>query len=142
MQNWTSEMWQIAGISLVVGVIIGYFLVRLTKGSVKKQLETENELKAVKEQVSNQKQELEKHFSESAELLKNLAQDYQKLYQHLASSSTKLLPNSEQQALFSQNLITNESQEASAETGEHINPARLEPKDYSEGSSGLLKAER
>ena len=36
MQSWTPEMWQAAVIGLVAGVILGYLLVRLTKGSVKK----------------------------------------------------------------------------------------------------------
>ena len=47
MQSWTPEMWQAAVIGLVVGVILGYVLLRLTKGSVKKQVQTEAELKAV-----------------------------------------------------------------------------------------------
>jgi len=45
MQSWTPEMWQAAVIGLVVGVILGYLLLRLTKGSVKKQVQTEAELK-------------------------------------------------------------------------------------------------
>ncbi|SUB35469.1 putative transmembrane protein [Pasteurella multocida] len=36
MQNWTTEMWQAAGIGLVIGLILGYLFLRLTKGSVKK----------------------------------------------------------------------------------------------------------
>lgn len=35
MQNWTPEMWQSALVGLVVGLILGYLLLRLTKGSVK-----------------------------------------------------------------------------------------------------------
>lgn len=35
MQNWTTEMWQAAGIGLVIGLILGYLFLRLTKGSVK-----------------------------------------------------------------------------------------------------------
>ena len=62
MQNWTPEMWQAALIGLIIGWVLAYVLLRLTKDSVKKQLE--------------------KHFAESAELLKTLAQDYQKLYRH------------------------------------------------------------
>ena len=50
MQSWTPEMWQAAVIGLVVGVILGYLLLRLTKGSVKKQVQTEAELKEVKTQ--------------------------------------------------------------------------------------------
>ena len=48
MQSWIPEIWQAAVIGLVVGVILGYLLLRLTKGSVKKQVQTEAELKEVK----------------------------------------------------------------------------------------------
>ncbi len=137
MQNWTTKMWQAAGIGLVIGLILGYLFLRLTKGSVKKQLQTETELQKVKNQLDNQKQQLEKHFSESAELLKNIAQDYQKLYKHLATSSTTLLPELTNKPLFSSHLITTEH------VDKHDQQNKDEqPRDYSEGSSGLLKNDK
>ena len=132
MANWTTEMWQIAIISLIVGIILGYGLVRLTKGSVKKQAKTESELKQVKAQVESQKAELEKHFAESAELLKTLAKDYQTLYQHFAYSSTTLLPELADKPLFNQLADNTVSPHQNTE---HVEQVR----DYSEGSSGLLK---
>ena len=135
MQTWTAEMWQAALIGLVVGFVIGYFLLRLTKESAKKQVKTEAELRVAKEQLESQKQQLEKHFAESADLLKSLAQDYQKLYQHLAHSSTQLLPELNDSTLFQHNLLDEKG---------NVSPSKTEdpPKDYSEGSSGLFKAER
>ena len=128
MQTWAAEMWQAALIGLVVGFVIGYFLLRLTKESAKKQVKTEAELRVAKEQ-------LEKHFAESADLLKSLAQDYQKLYQHLARSSTQLLPELNDSTLFQHSLLDEKG---------NVSPSKTEdpPKDYSEGSSGLFKAER
>ncbi|WP_040976455.1 YhcB family protein [Necropsobacter massiliensis] len=138
MQNWTAEMWQAALIGLVVGVIIGYVLLRFTKGSVKKQVKTEAELQQVKHELGNQKQQLEKHFAESAELLKTMAQDYQKLYRHLASSSNTLLPELADKELFAQNLIAHQNEpDADGDPSEDN-----QPRDYSEGSSGILKAEK
>ena len=135
MQTWTAEMWQAALIGLVLGFIIGYFLLRLTKESAKKQVKTEAELRVAKEQLESQKQQLEKHFAESADLLKSLAQDYQKLYQHLARSSTQLLPELNDSTLFQHSLPDEKV---------NVSPSKTEdpPKDYSEGSSGLFKAER
>ncbi|PJG83965.1 YhcB family protein [Caviibacterium pharyngocola] len=140
MQNLSPEVWQGILIGLVVGVVIGYILVRLTKGSVKKQVKTEAELNQVKTELNEQKQQLEKHFAESADLLKTLAQDYQKLYRHLASSSVALLPEQADKEWFGKNLIADHSAPANAE-----NPAEDQdspPRDYSEGSSGLLKTEK
>ena len=111
MQNWTPEMWQAALIGLIIGWVLAYVLLRLTKDSVKKQIKTEAELQQVQTELNNQKQQLEKHFAESAELLKTLAQDYQKLYRHLATSSTQFLPELTNNPLFEQNLISAESSE-------------------------------
>ncbi len=85
--------------------------------------------------LESQKQQLEKHFAESADLLKSLAQDYQKLYQHLAHSSTQLLPELNDSTLFQHSLPDDKG---------NVSPSKTEdpPKDYSEGSSGLFKAER
>ncbi|AKD37647.1 hypothetical protein I926_01585 [Pasteurella multocida subsp. multocida OH4807] len=134
MQNWTPEIWQAGLVGLIIGLIIGYLFLRFTKDSVKKQVKTETELQKVKNQLDLQKQELEKHFAESAELLKNIAQDYQKLYTHLATSSTQLLPELTNKPLFSQELIGQHTTEQPL----HLSSDE-QPRDYSEGSSGLLK---
>lgn len=135
MQSWTPEMWRAALLGLVVGFAIGYFLLRFTKASVKKQVKTETELRVLKEQLENQKQQLEKHFSESANLLKTLAQDYQHLYQHFAGASVQLLPELDEKALFQAQNVGGADETSTAVSDD-------QPKDYSEGSSGLLKAER
>ena len=146
MQNWTPEMWQAALIGLIIGWVLAYVLLRLTKDSVKKQIKTEAELQQVQTELNNQKQQLEKHFAESAELLKTFAQDYQKLYRHLATSSTQFLPELTNNPLFEQNLISAESSEKTEnnteKTEEDIKAEKDAPRDYSEGSSGILKAER
>ena len=135
MQSWTPEMWRAALLGLVVGFAIGYFLLRFTKGSVKKQVKTEAELRQLKAQLENQKQQLEKHFAESANLLKTLAQDYQHLYQHFAGASVQLLPELDEKALFQAQNVGGADETSTAVSDD-------QPKDYSEGSSGLLKAER
>ena len=146
MQNWTPEMWQAALIGLIIGWVLAYVLLRLTKDSVKKQIKTEAKLQQVQTELNNQKQQLEKHFAESANLLKALAQDYQKLYRHVATSSTQFLPELTNNPLFEQNLISAESSENTEnnteKTEEDIKAEKDAPRDYSEGSSGILKAER
>lgn len=72
MENWSNEIWVAIGIAFIVGLFIGYIIVRLTKGSVKHQAKTEAELKTVKTQLDTQKAQIEKHFAESAELFKTL----------------------------------------------------------------------
>ena len=127
MQLWTTEMWQAASIGLIIGMLIGYLIVRFTKGSIKHQMQTETELKNVKAQLEAQNIQLEKHFAESAELFKTLIGDYQKLYRHYAHSSDTLLGKNPK-GLFTQQLVTAADK-----------PQEEPPRDYSEGSSGLFK---
>ena len=127
MQLWTTEMWQAASIGLIIGMFIGYLIVRFTKGSIKHQMQTKTELKNVKAQLEAQNVQLEKHFAESAELFKTLIGDYQKLYRHYAHSSDTLLGKNPK-GLFTQQLITAADK-----------PQEEPPRDYSEGSSGLFK---
>ena len=127
MQLWTTEMWQAASIGLIIGMLIGYLIVRFTKGSIKHQMQTKTELKTVKAQLEAQNVQLEKHFAESAELFKTLIGDYQKLYRHYAHSSDTLLGKNPK-GLFTQQLVTAADK-----------PQEEPPRDYSEGSSGLFK---
>ena len=127
MQLWTTEMWQAASIGLIIGMFIGYLIVRFTKGSIKHQMQTKTELKNVKTQLEAQNVQLEKHFAESAELFKTLIGDYQKLYRHYAHSSDTLLGKNPK-GLFTQQLVTAVDK-----------PQEEPPRDYSEGSSGLFK---
>lgn len=76
MENWTNEIWVAIGIAFIVGLFIGYIIVRLTKGSVKHQAKTEAELKQSKPSLIH-KGANRKHFAESAELFKTLINDYQ-----------------------------------------------------------------
>lgn len=131
MQNWSEEMWQILLIGLIVGFFIGYLVARFTNGSVKAQKQAQQELKQANENLAAQKEQLEKHFNEASDLMKNLAQDYQKLYKHFASTSTTLLPDNPKE-IFA---LTQESPTA------NLAPGKEQPKDYSEGSSGLFKQE-
>ncbi|MBE2893658.1 YhcB family protein [Pasteurellaceae bacterium NCTC 11878] len=134
---------------LVIGFILAFFVIRASSGNVRKQLQTQSELKQVRHEVDEQKAKIEAHFAESADLMKSLAQDYQKLYKHLASSSVNLLAEDKSKALFNQTalLAPVESKDVTLEgeiasTTEITTNEQEPPKDYSKGSSGLLKNEQ
>ena len=130
-----ASLWTSACIGLAVGIVITYLILRLTKGSVKKQAQTESELQQTKSALQKQEELLEKHFAESADLFKVLAQDYQKIYRHMAKSSDELMPDAKTKGLFLQSFMNSDKSTADVEK-DH------QPRDYSEGSSGLFKAER
>lgn len=130
MEQWSNEVWLAVVAAFIIGFILGYVVLRATNANVQKQHKLEQDLKSATEKIDQQKDQLEQHFQQSAALLSTLAEDYKKLYTHLAKSSETLLPNETQQKIefFKQTEVEN------ADTKD--NP----PKDYSEGSSGLLKS--
>ncbi|AHG73294.1 Dithiobiotin synthetase [Mannheimia sp. USDA-ARS-USMARC-1261] len=131
MEQWTSDVWAAIAAAFIVGAVVGCTLVRVFNSNVRKQHELERELKQTKTQFDEQKQQLEQHFEQSAQLLSTLAADYKKLYAHLAQSSEKLLPENAKSIEFFQ------------QTQLPVQPEKTEedqPRDYSEGSSGLLKS--
>lgn len=145
--QWSSELWTAIIISFFVGVAVGYLILLTTNANAKKQQKLEVDLNTATQKMEEQKQQLEKHFEESAHLLSMLAQDYKKLYTHLAQSSQTLLPETTAKLKFFQQPQPEEKQaieseknaevvETAQSTEEKYNP----PKDYSEGSSGLLKS--
>ncbi|QLB21421.1 hypothetical protein A6B43_07760 [Vespertiliibacter pulmonis] len=131
MEHWSNEMWVIIICAFILGIIIGYVVLRTTNANAKKQQQLASELKSANLKIEQQKEQLEKHFQQSANLLATLADDYKKLYTHLAESSQSLLPEEAQQKIefFQPTQITN-----TAVTEDN------QPKDYSEGSSGILKS--
>ncbi|WP_301098250.1 DUF1043 family protein [Otariodibacter sp.] len=130
MEQWSSDIWVAIVVAFIVGVIIGVIILRATNGNIKKQHLLEKELRKIKASQEEQKSQLEKHFQGSVNLLSTLAEDYKKLYAHLAQGSQTLLPEETNHKIKFFNLEDEKINEITKE----------KPKDYSEGSSGLLKS--
>lgn len=127
--------WIYAIVGLLVGTIVGVVISRLTTPEYKKQKSVQKELEAAKFELEQQRQELVDHFAQTAEMLDTLGKDYTKLYQHMAKTSSELLPNlPEQDNPFDKK--TAMSSEAIAEDQPAFNE---QPKDYANGATGLLK---
>lgn len=140
MQNWTFDMWHAASIGLALGILLGYTILRFGKGSVKKHVQTEAKLVQLKSELASQRQQLEKHFAESADLLRKIADDYQNLYNHFAAYSTSLLSEIDSKELFT-NPLTHDTHGRKEPTFE-IPEEKQPPRDYPESSSGIFKAEK
>ena len=124
--------WEYALIGLVVGLIIGAIAMRFGNSKLRQQHAMQYELEKSKKELVEYREELFSHFARSAELLDNMANDYRQLYQHMAKSSSSLLPDVSAEANpFLARL--NESDASDDKT-----PVQM-PRDYSEGASGLLR---
>ena len=77
--------WIYAIVGLFVGIIIGVIISRVTTPQYQKQKELQKELETSKFELEQQRQDLNDHFSESAQILDNIGKEYRKLYEHMAN---------------------------------------------------------
>lgn len=126
-----------AAIGLFAGLIIGVIVARLMTPEYKKHKQLQKELEASKFELEQHRQELSDHFSNAAEMLDTLGKSYTKLYQHMAQTSSELLPNiSQQDSPF----ITQSTEQTQESIDEEITD--VQPKDYASGATGLLKEQK
>ncbi|EIQ1514219.1 Z-ring associated protein ZapG [Vibrio parahaemolyticus] len=127
--------WIYAIVGLLVGTIVGVVISRLTTPEYKKQKSVQKELEAAKFELEQQRQELVDHFAQTAEMLDTLGKDYTKLYQHMAKTSSELLPNLPEQ----DNPFDKKTAMYSEQIKEDQPEVNEQPKDYANGATGLLK---
>ncbi|EGR2178831.1 DUF1043 family protein [Vibrio parahaemolyticus] len=127
--------WIYAIVGLLVGTIVGVVISRLTTPEYKKQKSVQKELEAAKFELEQQRQELVDHFAQTAEMLDTLGKDYTKLYQHMAKTSSELLPNLPEQ----DNPFDKKTAMSSEQIKEDQPEINEQPKDYANGATGLLK---
>ncbi len=127
--------WIYAIVGLLVGTIVGVVISRLTTPEYKKQKSVQKELEAAKFELEQQRQELVDHFAQTAEMLDTLGRDYTKLYQHMAKTSSELLPNLPEQ----DNPFDKKTAMSSEQIKEDQPEVNEQPKDYANGATGLLK---
>ena len=127
--------WIYAIVGLLVGTIVGVVISRLTTPEYKKQKSVQKELEAAKFELEQQRQELVDHFAQTAEMLDTLGKDYTKLYQHMAKTSSELLPNLPEQ----DNPFDKKTAMSTDVAEEQQEDANEQPKDYANGATGLLK---
>ena len=125
--------WEYALIGLVVGIIIGAVAMRFGNRKLRQQQALQYELEKNKAELEEYREELVSHFARSAELLDNMADDYRQIYQHMAKSSSNLLPGMSPESNPLRNRL------AESEAGHDQAPVQM-PRDYSEGASGLLRS--
>lgn len=123
-------------IGLVIGFIIGLIATSLFSGKIRQYNRLKKELETTKQELASQKQIIVKHFSHSAEILDNMANDFRRLYKHMAENSSHLLSAEDISKVTVPNafIAQDENTAQSVETKEP-------PKDYSGQPSGLLKTE-
>ncbi len=85
--------WEYGLISFILGVAVGALGMRFLNPKLREQKILQTQLERNKADLEQYRQELIDYFAHSSELLDNMAQDYRKLYQHIAKNSNQLLPD-------------------------------------------------
>lgn len=153
-------------IGIVVGIILGFIVIRLSGGGAK-QKALQGELNKTKAELEQYRSGISEHFKKSSVLLNNMVKEYSQLYNHFSKTSHELsadhdaLPNPfdfrvvdatstqvEQEndendiALIDEKTTDNETAVTEAEASNEVKTEKEPPRDYSEGASGLLRTER
>ena len=134
--------WMYAVGGLLIGIILGVAISRLTTPEYKKQKNVQKELDTAKFALEQQRQELADHFAKTAEMLDTLGKDYTKLYQHMEKTSAELIPNLPEQDNPFVKTAAAHSDKSSEKADSKISTIDEQPKDYANGATGLFSDEK
>ncbi|WP_026957952.1 YhcB family protein [Aliagarivorans taiwanensis] len=122
-------------IFLLIGVAIGYFVSRLFGKSSVSERSITQELDQNRKELDSYKQQVQEHFATSAQLLEDMAKQYQSIYEHMANQSKSLIGDDEAQ----HPLFVEYQQKLELEDTEEEESGDAQPKDYANQPSGLFK---
>lgn len=136
--------WTISILFLVIGAMIGFFISQLKTKNQDNQGTTQAQLHQAQTELAQYRQDMADHFADSATLMNQMANDYNKIYRHMLQSQQTLLPDTHpQQAGFMAELAT-----ATDDVGAVIHAGNIEdhsnqnqsepPNDYARGSHGII----
>ena len=130
--------WTISIIFLAIGAVIGFVISQMkTKNQADNQA-LEAKLHQAQTELAQYRQDVADHFANSASLMKQMASDYSKIYQHMQQSQEMLLPDAEQQHANFQDDIAAESLEAPLPEETPKRRESDQPNDYVLGSHGII----
>ncbi|MGP4123587.1 MAG: Z-ring associated protein ZapG [Sodalis sp. (in: enterobacteria)] len=128
--------WEYVLIGMVLGMIIGTVAMRFGTRKLRQQQTLQHELKKSQVELDEYREKLTGHCARGAELLDNMADDCRQLCQHMAKGSNSLLPDQcREDYPFRYRM-------PEAESDNDQIPAEMQPRDYSESASGLLRKTR
>ena len=129
-------MWGNLLIAGIIGVIIGFFFGQAIKRSDKSKKQLKTELSRSQFELEQYKQELTDHLAKSEILLENISKDYAKLYEHMAKTSSELVPHLPRQDNPFQKTWQTQVGPAEIVFKNDIDQA---PRDYADKTSHLFK---
>lgn len=138
--------WTISIVTFILGTIIGYFICRFQINNGENSGAQQAKYQQLEAELAQYKTDVEQHFSGSANLLNQMANDYSKIYQHMVQSQQTLLPDSKPAiaALSAEHKVLaadpdNEIDPLAAAPQNSASDSPLQqPNDYVQGSHGII----
>lgn len=128
----------------VIGFIIGKVMSNRTGDNVTEKAKNEQ----LQAQLDQYKQDVEAHFSTSAELLGSMAKEYSNVYKHMSEAQQSLLPDSDviikvpfkepKENSLVKEAITEVELEAQIIANDEQKVESSQPNDYVQGSNNII----
>ncbi|NRA60554.1 MAG: YhcB family protein [Psychrobium sp.] len=137
----------IAILLVAVGIVVGFITAKLTTKTTDVNQQEVAKSEQLEAELTQYKQDVEQHFSSSAELLNSMAQEYSKVYQHMAQAQQNLLPDSELiikipfKDVKEPSQVTetiNEVELQALAANDILEAVNKQPNDYAAGSHGII----
>lgn len=90
LENLQNNIVAVAGIAVVLGLLIGWLATYLFIGRGPSKNELTGKLAAVEEEFETHKENVDKHFETTSELVNELTESYVKVYKHLSEGAEQL----------------------------------------------------
>jgi uncharacterized protein len=119
-------IWLVAVGSLAVGIVIGVVMASRMNTSPSRVQELENQIRGLKENHNEYRENVSDHFSMTAELVHHMTESYREVYQHLATGAQDLCPRE----VASKMLPTDTDAVFETSTQEEETSGLIPPKDY------------
>jgi len=90
LESLQNNIVAVAGIAVAIGLLIGWLVTYLFIGRGPSKTELTGKLHAVEEEFETHKENVDKHFETTSELVNELTESYVKVYKHLSEGAEQL----------------------------------------------------
>jgi len=133
---------------VVIAAIVGFVIGKVTSNKAVDNQAEKAKVQQLEAQLEQYKQDVEKHFTTSADLLGNMAKEYSNVYKHMAQAQQSLLPDSDltikipfkenREGSLVKEAITEVELEAQDAANDIEDLGSSQPNDYVQGTHNII----
>jgi len=133
---------------VVIAAIVGFVIGKVTSNKAVDSQAEKAKIQQLEAQLEQYKQDVEQHFTISADLLGNMAKEYSNIYKHMSQAQQSLLPDSDltikipfkepKDGSLVKEAITEVELEAQEAANDFQPLESSQPNDYVQGSHNII----